>query len=73
MDRRIDMPWVGAKHHGEWDQNTIGRGFDLLYVEWSKYLGIPCIGGSIYQWWGNQYTMVRRIEIPLVGGSIYHG
>jgi hypothetical protein len=58
MDRRIDMPWVGAKHHGEWDQNTIGRGFDLLYEEWSKYLG---------------NTMDRGFDIPMVGQSIYHG
>ena len=52
------MPWVGAKYHAEWDQNIIGRGFDLLYVEWSKYLG---------------YTMDRGFDMPMVGQSIYHG
>jgi hypothetical protein len=46
-----NVPWVAS-------QNTMNRGFDIPYVEGSKY----------YKY-GVQYTVDRGIDIPLVGSQ----
>ena len=38
-------------------QNTMGRGFDIPYIEGSKYHGYRV-----------QYTMDKGLDIPWVGG-----
>ena len=59
----------GPKYHGYGVQYTMGRGFDMPYVEGK----IPWIGGSIYHGNAVQNTIGRGSDIPWIVGSIYDG